>query len=103
MFSALVGVSDRKGIRPQKLCTSYTVLELHTFPPLPIFLSLSCLRRTWWESVEEDVKCIGLLEATQSPRTNGDGDSYGDWGAVDGDAESQNKWRWRLLWGLGSC
>jgi len=60
MFSALVGV--KKCIRPQKYCTSYYLMELHTFPPLlsPPAVPFSCLRRKWWNGVKEDVKCFGL-------------------------------------------
>jgi len=49
-------VGNMKGIRPQNLCTILPLLEC-TFPPL-LFLHrrpFSCLRRTWWDGVKEDV------------------------------------------------
>jgi len=53
MSPALAG--DRKGILPQK-SAPLPLMEC-TFPPL-LFLhhhSFSCLRRTWWDGVDEDV------------------------------------------------
>jgi len=48
--------SDMKVIRPQKLCTNYPLVE---FTPLPRRSPLSCLRKTQWDDVKEDVKCFG--------------------------------------------
>ena len=83
MFSVLV--SDKKGIRPQKLCNNIIslqnyILSLHSYPRC----LLAGWPRTWWDGVKEEVKlkCFRLsTKRCTMPRvwsgTKGDGESRG--------------------------
>ena len=51
----------------KNLCTTHLLMELRTFLPL-LSVPFSCLRRTWWDGVKEDVKCPeGQLTNPDSP------------------------------------